>query len=237
MSTPDITLYTDNTPNGSKAPIVLEELGLSYKLEHIPLESRRQKEEWYLKINPNGQIPAITDGSQRVFESASILLYLTYKYDPEGKISYAPGTPEYFEQLSWLSWQIAALGPKAGQALAFSTFAPIRSDYAINKFTNDTKSVFGVIESRLSESPYLAGEKFTIADIASFTWISWGADALDFDLAEWPHVQSWVEKIAQRPAVKKGLSNPPSRWTVEEFKEFCRGKKAEVLAKENTDKH
>ncbi|KAL4862493.1 hypothetical protein BDV12DRAFT_178737 [Aspergillus spectabilis] len=237
MTASDITLYTDSTPNGAKAPIILEELGLPYKLEHIPIHSGRQKEEWYLKINPNGQIPAITDGKQRVFESAAILLYLTHKYDTDGKVSYAPGTPEYFEQLSWISWQIAALGPKAGQALAFSTFAPVRSDYAIEKFLNDTKALFSVLESRLKESPYLAGDKFTIADIASFTWVFWGADALDFGLAEWPHVKSWVEKISQRPAVQKGLSTPPPPWTPEQFKEFCRGKRAELLAKENTDKY
>ncbi|KAL4972125.1 glutathione S-transferase [Aspergillus desertorum] len=233
----DITLYTDNTPNGAKAPIILEELGLPYKLEHLSIQSGKQKEEWYLKINPNGQIPAITDGKQRVFDSGAILLYLTQKYDTENKVSYPVGTPEYFETLSWISWQIGGLGPKAGQALAFAAFAPVRSDYAIEKFLNETKNLFGVLEYRLKESPYLAGDKYTIADIASFPWVFQGADALDLDLNEWPHVKAWVEKIIQRPAVQKGLTTPTPPFTAEQFKEFCRAQRAAVLAKENTDKH
>jgi glutathione S-transferase len=184
---------------------------------------------------------------------------LTQKYDKEGKVSYAPGTPEYYEQLSWISWQIGGLGPKAGtayslleprkdgrgrcfdkkagQALAFAAFAPVRSDYAIEKFLNETKNLFSVLEYRLKESPYLAGDKFTIADIASFPWVFQGADALDIDLDAWPHVKSWVEKIIQRPAVQKGLATPTPPFTAAQFKEFCRAQRAAVLAKENTDKH
>ncbi|KAL3442730.1 glutathione S-transferase [Aspergillus insuetus] len=232
----DITLYTDNTPNGAKPPILLEELGLPYKLEHLSIQSGRQKEEWYLKINPNGQIPAITDGEQRVFDSGAILLYLAQKYDTDGKVSYAVGTPEYYEQLSWISWQIGGLGPKAGQALAFAAFAPVRSDYAIEKFLKETKNLFGVLEYRLKESPYLAGDKYTIADIASFPWVFQGADALDIDLAEWPHLQRWVGKILQRPAVQKGLATPTPPFTAEGFREFCRAQRAAVLAKVNSDK-
>ncbi|KAL4860533.1 hypothetical protein BDV12DRAFT_191653 [Aspergillus spectabilis] len=226
MTAPDITLYTDNTPNGAKAPILLEELGLPYKLEHISNSSGQQKEEWYLKINPNGQIPAITDGKQRVFDSGAILLYLTHKYDPEGRASYALGTQEYFEQLTGI-----------GQALAFSAFAPVRSDYPIEKSLKDVKNLFGVLEYRLKESAYLAGERFTIADIASFPWVYQGAVALDFDLAEWPHVKSWVERIIERPAVQKGLNTPAPPFTPEQFKDFCRAKRAEIQAKKNTDKH
>ncbi|KAL4904022.1 hypothetical protein BDW74DRAFT_31539 [Aspergillus multicolor] len=236
MSSPDITLYTDNTPNGHKIPIILEELGLPYELKQVNLQSGQQKEEWYLKINPNGQIPALTDGTQRVFDSGAILLYLADKYDPEGKVSYRYATPEYVEQLSWIFWQIGGLGPKGGAALAFSTFAPVRSDYAINKFLSEFKNLFSVLEYRLSESPYLAGEKYTIADIASFTWVFQGAAALDLDLGEWPHVKAWTERIVARPAVQRGLEIPKPPFDLEQFRVFLRGQREALLKKGNEDK-
>ncbi|KAL4745149.1 hypothetical protein BDW72DRAFT_198911 [Aspergillus terricola var. indicus] len=237
MSTPDITLYTDNTPNGHKIPIILEELGLPYKLEQLSIQTGEQKKEWFLKINPNGQIPALTDGKQRVFDSGAILLYLADKYDAEGKVSYRPGTPEYYEQLSWIFWQIGGLGPQGGAALSFSTFAPVRSDYAIEKFLSGYKNLLGVLEYRLKESPYLAGEKYTIADIASFTWAAQGAAALDIDLAEWPHVKAWTDKIVQRAAVQKGLVTPKPPFDLEQFKVILRGQREALLKKENSDKH
>lgn len=129
----NLTLYSWPTPNGIKASITLEELGLPYNLEKIDITTNVQKEEygiyhslpetallttlpnrWFLKINPNGRIPALTDGSQRVFESGSIMLYLADKYDTDRKISYAPGTPEYIEQVSWLMFQMGGLGPMQG---------------------------------------------------------------------------------------------------------------------------
>ena len=126
-----ITLYSWPTPNGIKASITLEELGLEYKTEPINISTNVQKEEyalyvasigialtlgnsWFLKINPNGRIPALVDGTQRVFESGAIMLYLTDKYDSERKISYAPGSPEYTEELSWLMFQMGGLGPMQG---------------------------------------------------------------------------------------------------------------------------
>jgi glutathione S-transferase len=137
----NITLYTWPTPNGIKASITLEELGLPYKTEPIDISTNIQKEEcafphstpprplyteqrwyrihsWFLKINPNGRIPAMTDGSQRVFESGAIMLYLAEKYDSDRKISYAPGTPEYIEQLSWLMFQMGGVGPMQGTSPA-----------------------------------------------------------------------------------------------------------------------
>ncbi|KUM60352.1 hypothetical protein ACN42_g6790 [Penicillium freii] len=131
----NITLYTWSTANGIKASITLEELGLPYKTEGIDISSSSnpQKEEWFLKINPNGRIPALLDGSQRVFESGAIMTYLVDKYDTERKISYAPGTPEHVEQTSWLMFQMAGLGPMQGQANHFRLFANTRSDYAIQR--------------------------------------------------------------------------------------------------------
>ncbi|PLB45875.1 glutathione S-transferase [Aspergillus steynii IBT 23096] len=237
MSSPNIDLYTAGTANGFKVSILLEELGLPYKTHALDLGANQQKEEWFLKINPNGRIPAITDGETRVFESAAILLYLADKYDTERKFSYAPGTAEYAEQLSWLMWQMGGLGPMQGQANHFAAFATVRSDYGIQRYTDETKRLYSVLELRLQESPYLAGDKLTIADLASYPWVMAGPLVLDLDLAEWPALKKWSDSIAEREAVQKGLKIPPPRVPLDQMAEFLAGKKREILARENTDKH
>ncbi|KAI9045301.1 glutathione S-transferase family protein [Aspergillus affinis] len=236
-SSPNITLYTAGTANGYKVSILLEELNLPYEIHTLDLGANEQKEAWFLKINPNGRIPAITDGENRVFESGAILLYLADKYDTERKFSYAPGTPEYAEQLSWLMWQMGGLGPMQGQANHFSTFAEVRSDYGIKRFTDETKRLYSVLESRLQESPYLAGDKLTIADITSFAWVIVGPLALDLQLGEWPALKKWSETIAEREAVQRGLKIPPSRLPQDEMVEFLAGKRREIQAKGNADKY
>ena len=107
----NLTYYTFGTPNGLKPAIVLEELGLQYKVETVDISKNTQKEDWYLAINPNGRIPALKDGSLRVFETCAIMLYLTDHYDPDNKISYPYATPEYYEMMSWIMWQQGGLGP------------------------------------------------------------------------------------------------------------------------------
>lgn len=116
----NLTYYTFGTPNGLKPAILLEELGLQYKVETVDISKNTQKEDWYLAINPNGRIPALKDGGLRIFESGAILLYLTDHYDPDRKFSYPHGTPEYYEQLSWLMWQMGGLGPMQGERALFS---------------------------------------------------------------------------------------------------------------------
>jgi glutathione S-transferase len=111
----NLTYYTFGTPNGHKPAIVLEELGLQYKLETVDISKNTQKEDWYLTINPNGRIPALKDGNLRVFETGAIMLYLADHYDPDNIISYPHGTPEYYEMLSWLMWQMGGLGPMQGE--------------------------------------------------------------------------------------------------------------------------
>ncbi|KAF9886868.1 hypothetical protein FE257_010991 [Aspergillus nanangensis] len=254
MLTPDITLYSEPTPNGVKVSIVLEELGLPYKAQSINLTKDEQKEEWFLKINPNGRIPAITDGKLRVFESAAIMLYLADKYDTDRKISYSPETPQYCEQLSWLMWQMAGLGPNqgsflpldiasqvvlipddmTGQANHFLIFAPVRSDWAIKRFKDETKRLYSVLDARLQESPYLAGDKYTIADIASFAWVR-RVDVMDLDIAEWPALKKWCDGIEQREAVQKGLSVPPPSLSPEQLTELLVTKKREMRQKGNSD--
>ncbi|EKV07338.1 Glutathione S-transferase [Penicillium digitatum] len=235
----NITLYTWPTPNGIKASITLEELGLPYKTEGLDISSSAnpQKEEWFLKINPNGRIPALLDGSQRVFESGAIMTYLVDKYDTDRKISYAPGTPEHVEQTSWLMFQMGGLGPMQGQANHFRLFANKRSDYAIKRYVDETKRLYSVLESRLKESPYLAGEKYTIADIASFAWVRGARVFLDIDLSEFPVLQRWVEEIDKRAAVQKGVDVPHSTRTPEQKAEFFRNCRAKIDAMTNSDQH
>jgi glutathione S-transferase len=110
-----LTYYTFGTPNGLKPAIVLEELGLKYEPVTVNIATGAQKEPWYLEINPNGRIPALKDGDLRVFESGAVMLYLTDNYDTENKISFAHGTEEYYEMLSWLMWQMGGLGPMQGK--------------------------------------------------------------------------------------------------------------------------
>ncbi|KAJ5550986.1 hypothetical protein N7461_005684 [Penicillium sp. DV-2018c] len=232
----DITLYTWLTPNGVKVSITLEELGIPYKTEAVDISTNVQKEPWFLKINPNGRIPALLDGSQRVFESGAIMTYLVDKYDTERKISYAPGTPEHVEQLSWLMFQMGGLGPMQGQANHFRLMAGVRSEYGIKRYIDETKRLYSVLESRLQESPYLAGDKYTIADIASYPWVVGAPSALEIDLSEFPALKKWVEGIKKRDAVQKGAAVPRA-WPEEERIELFKKWRANIDAKTNTDQH
>ncbi|OQE07507.1 hypothetical protein PENVUL_c013G07560 [Penicillium vulpinum] len=201
-----ITLYTCATPNGFKISITLEELGLS----------------WFLKLNPNGRLPAITDGKTRVFESGAIMLYLVEKYDSERKISYAPeDTPGYLEQLS--------------QAHHFAGFAPVRSDWVIQRYVDETKRLYMVLNTRLGESPYVAGEKFTIADIASFCWVRASPNLLDFNLDDWPAIRKWYDSIMERDTVQKALNIPTPAMIEAQFAAIVAGKRKEMLERKNAD--
>jgi len=233
----DITLYTFGTPNGFKISIMLEELGLPYKVVEINLIKKEQKEDWFLKINPNGVIPAILDGNQRVFESGAIMLYLAEKYDAERKISYAPGTPEYTEQLSWFMLQVGGLGPMQGQAHHFRIFADARSEYSIERYYNETKRLYSVLDSRLKESPYLAGDKYTIADIMHFVCVNVAPAALEIDISEWPALKGWMERIKQREGVKKGLGVPKGAAGAGEIAEFMKKGRARIDAMTNADRY
>ncbi|KAJ5550939.1 hypothetical protein N7535_001123 [Penicillium sp. DV-2018c] len=237
MAQNQITLYSWPTPNGIKASITLEELGLDYKIHAVDISTNVQKEDWFLKINPNGRIPAILDGDQRVFESGAIMLYLTDKYDPERKLSYAPGSPEYVEELSWLMFQIGGVGPMMGQAEHFRLFASTRSDYGIKRYIDETKRLYSVLDSRLKESPYLAGPKYTIADIANYCWVQIGPVALELDLSEWPALEKWVEKIKGREAIKRGMVIPNTGTTPEQMAERFKASRARIDGLVNTDAH
>ncbi|OJJ00454.1 hypothetical protein ASPVEDRAFT_27178 [Aspergillus versicolor CBS 583.65] len=214
MSSPDITLYTTQTPNGIKISIALEELGLPYKVEKIDISKNVQKEPWFLEINPNGRIPALTDTFKdgkkiRLFESGSILTYLAEQYDKDHKISYPQGTREYYETISWLYFQNAGVGPMQGQANHFSRYAPERIEYGVNRYVNETRRLYGVLDAHLaqSKSGFLVGDHITIADISHWGWVA-AAGWAGIDIEEFPHLKAWEEKLAAREGVEKGRHVP-----------------------------
>jgi GST-like protein len=201
-----IELYSWTTPNGHKIHIMLEETGLPYRVHKINLGAKEQTRPEYLKINPNGKIPAIidTDGPEgkplAIFESAAILVHLAQK---SGK--FLPTEPRArYATLEWLMFQIANIGPMYGQAFHFRSVAPERVPYAIDRYTNEVGRLIGVMDRRLREHVHLAGEEYTIADIACWPWVR-NSHSFGFNMENFPNVQRWVGAIAERPAVRRGL--------------------------------
>ncbi|KAI8713389.1 hypothetical protein NCS52_01283200 [Fusarium sp. LHS14.1] len=209
----DITLYTVGTPNGIKASILLEELGLDYKVYPIKMSENEQKEPWFLEINPNGRIPAMTDtlnGEKiRVFESGAILQYLVDRYDKDHKVSYPYGSREHWETTSWLMWQMGGLGPMQGQANHFKRYAPEKIEYGINRYVNETRRLYRALDTHLgkSSSGYIVGDRVTIADISCWGWVS-SAKWAGVDLSEFPHLEKWLYKLLERPGFEAGRHVP-----------------------------
>lgn len=201
-----IDVYSWATPNGHKVHIMLEETGLEYRVHPIDIGAGDQFKPEFLAISPNNKIPAIvdTDGPGgrplSLFESGAILVYLAEKTgkflptDPAGR----------YATLQWLMFQMGGLGPMLGQTHHFRIYAPQQIDYAVNRYTNEAKRLYGVMDQQLGKTAYLAGDDYTIADIAAFPWTrSWKNQGLD--LADFPNVQRWHEAIAARPAVQRGV--------------------------------
>ncbi|MGB8275630.1 MAG: glutathione binding-like protein [Alphaproteobacteria bacterium] len=199
-----IELYTSNTPNGYKASIMLEEIGLPYTVHKIDLTAGDQGKLEFLEINPNGKIPAIVDGalSRRVFESGAILIYLAEK---SGRfLPQDPGART--ETLAWLFLQAASIGPMLGQLWHFRGVKPAVS-YAINRYEKEAYRLYGVLDGQLASHRHMAGDAYTIADIATWPWIRLH-QALGLDVAPYPNVRRWLDEIAARPAVQKGITIP-----------------------------
>ncbi|MGI1678662.1 MAG: glutathione S-transferase N-terminal domain-containing protein [Cellvibrionaceae bacterium] len=202
-----IDLYTAATPNGKKITIALEELKLDYNLITLSLQKKQQHTPEFLAINPNGRIPAIVDRGEddfAVFESGAILIYLAEKTgqlmpaDPKGRS----------EVLQWLMWQMGGLGPMMGQANVFFRYFPEKLPSAIERYHNEVKRLFTVLDTHLENHQYLAGD-FSIADIASWAWARtyrWSGVEID----GLPHLKRWLFEIGDRPAVQKGNDLPPS---------------------------
>jgi glutathione S-transferase len=173
-----------------------------------------QKEPWFLEINPNGRIPALTDTftdgkSIRLFESGSIMQYIVARYDPEHKLSFPAGSRETFEVNNWLFFLNAGVGPMQGQANHFFRYAPEKIEYGVNRYQNETRRLYGVLDTHLKEGnkEYLVGNKCTIADIAHWGWVA-AAGWAGIEIDEFPALKAWEERMLARPGLEKGRHVP-----------------------------
>jgi GST-like protein len=203
-----ITLYTWPTPNGKKVQIMLEETGLAYTAVPINISKNEQFAPDFLKISPNNKIPAIVDDEgpegrgkpYAVFESGAILLYLAGK---TGKFL-GKTDRERYDVLQWLMFQMGGVGPMLGQAHHFRIYAPEKVTYAIDRYTNEAKRLYGVMNQRLGSSAYLGGRQYSIADMATWPWVS-SFERQGIALSDFPHVERWFRTIGARPAVQRGI--------------------------------
>jgi GST-like protein len=211
----DVTLYSAKSTfpafNGWKLTILLEEMKeagalQSFTVRELDLDALEHKSDWFLKINPNGRIPAVIDHQRNdlaLFESGAIMIYLAEQYkcfippqeDVEGRMAV----------LQWLCFQLSGVGPMQGQAHAFTRYVPERIDYAISRYQNETTRLYQVLEEKLSRDEYVAGSAYSIADMALFPWCKyheWAGVSID----GMPSLQRWIEQLDARPAVQKGLA-------------------------------
>ncbi len=202
-----IECYSWPTPNGHKIHIMLEECGLAYTALPVNIGAGEQFKPEFLAISPNNRIPAITDPdgpdgkSISVFESGAILIYLAEKTD-----KFMPSSKHgKYECLQWLMWQMGGFGPMLGQAHHFRIYAPTKIDYAYDRYTNEAKRLYGILNKQLASNTYLCGDEYTIADIACFPWTR-STQNQGIDWAEFPHVKRWHDLISARPAVQKGVT-------------------------------
>jgi GST-like protein len=203
-----IDVYYWPTPNGHKITMFLEETGMDYRLVPVDIGKGEQFRPEFLAISPNNRMPAIVDhqpaagqGTQSVFESGAILLYLAEK---SGKLlpTDAPGRVSV---LQWLFWQAGGLGPMAGQNHHFSRYAPEKLPYAIERYVKETNRLYGVLERRLAKSPYVAAADYSIADIAIYPWIvPW--EMQQQNLEDFPALKRWFEAIASRPSTLRAYA-------------------------------
>ena len=201
-----IEVYSWATPNGHKVHIMLEECGLPYRVIPVNIGAGEQFRPEFLEISPNNKIPAIVDpqgpegGPISLFESGAILIYLAAKagrFMPES-------INARYEVLQWLMFQMGSVGPMLGQVHHFRVYAPQKIEYAIERYTNEARRLYGVMDKRLARSKYIGGPEYSIADIAIFPWLrSWKNQGIDWD--DYPHLRGWFDEIAGRPAVMRGV--------------------------------
>ncbi|MFI4986430.1 MAG: glutathione S-transferase N-terminal domain-containing protein [Alphaproteobacteria bacterium] len=202
-----IDVYFWMTPNGYKVTILLEELGWPYRVIPVHIGKGEQFAPEFLKISPNNKIPAIVDhdgpgaAPLALFESGAILMYLAEK----SGWRFMPAEPrQHYKVLEWLMFQMAGIGPMLGQAHHFRKYAPEPIPYAIERYTNEARRLYGVLDRRLGEAEYLAGD-YSIADMATYPWIRphrWQGQ----DLADFPNLKRWYETVKARPAVERGIA-------------------------------
>jgi len=201
-----IDLYTSATPNGHKASVTLEELGLEYEVHPINMPKNEQKEEWFLKLNPNGRIPVIVDRDEddfAVFETGAIMIYLAEK---AGKLLPADAKGRS-ETMQWLMFQMGGLGPMMGQANVFYRYFPEKIQPAIDRYQNESRRLLEVLEIGLADKEWLAADQFTIADIANWCWArtyKWSGVSIE----GLPNLKRWLDAIRARPACERGIAVP-----------------------------
>ncbi len=201
-----IDLYYWTTPNGHKVTMFLEETGLDYKIIPINIGKGEQFKPDFLKVAPNNRIPAMVDNAPKsgapvsIFESGAMLLYLAEK---TGKFLPADLAARY-DAIQWLFWQMGGLGPMAGQNHHFNIYAPEKIKYAIDRYVNETNRLYGVLNKRLVDREFVAGD-YSIADIASYPWVvPWKNQSQNID--DFPHLKRWLETIAARPATVRAYA-------------------------------
>jgi len=201
-----IDVYSWATPNGHKVHIMLEECGLPYRVHPVNIGAGDQFQPEFLKISPNNKIPAIVDPQGpdgapiSLFESGAILLYLAAK---TGRLMPASDRGRY-EMLQWLMFQMGGVGPMLGQAHHFRIYAPQKIEYAIERYTNEARRLYGVMDRQVAQHRYIAGDEYTIADVAIYPWLrSWQNQGVDW--ADHPHLKRWFDEIGARPAVIRGV--------------------------------
>ncbi|NRN30421.1 glutathione binding-like protein [Photorhabdus heterorhabditis] len=199
-----IDLYYAPTPNGHKITLFLEEAGLPYNLHRIDIGAGDQFKPEFLAISPNNKIPAIVDQQPAdsskpvtIFESGAILIYLAEK---TGKLL-SKDMHERIQSLQWLFWQVGGFGPMLGQNHHFNRFAPEKVPYAINRYQEETKRLYKVLNAQLEKKPYLGGQEYSIADIATYPWAR-SHEYQNIDLDDYPAVKKWFDIISQRPATQ-----------------------------------
>ena len=200
-----IDLYTDATPNGWKASVMLEEIGMDYETHHVDITTGAQKEDWFLKLCPNGRIPVIVDRDNddfAVFESGAIMLYLANK---SGQLLGSDAKQES-RIVQWLMFQMGGIGPMMGQSNVFFRYFPEKIPAAIERYHNECRRLYEVLDKQLAGRDYLCDE-FSLADIANWCWVRiyfWGGtniDGLD-------NLQAWIERLDARPACQRGVDVP-----------------------------
>jgi GSH-dependent disulfide-bond oxidoreductase len=201
-----IEVYSWPTPNGHKVHIMLEECGLEYRAHAVDIGAGEQFKPEFLAISPNNKIPAIVDSDGpdaapiSLFESGAILMYLASK---TGRFM-PTSVRDRYEMLQWLMFQMGGVGPMLGQAHHFRIYAPEKIPYAVDRYSNEAKRLYGVMNKRLAKSKYIAGKTYTIADIAIFPWLrSWKNQGIDWN--DYPHLKGWFDEVAGRPAVQRGV--------------------------------
>jgi glutathione S-transferase len=200
-----IEFLTASTPNGRKVSIALEEMAVPYRVQVINLKEEEQKQPAFLKINPNGRIPAIIDPDEdgfAIFESGAILIYLAEK----SGLFLGTGKKQRSIVLQWLMWQMGGLGPMQGQANVFFRYFPTQIPEVIARYQNETRRLYGVMDRHLRDLQFLAGD-YSIADMACYPWVA-QHDWSGVDLAPFAHLSRWYADVGARPAVQRGMYVP-----------------------------